>query len=297
MPLFPRLIWSQIAEYLDASGLCRLSLTSTSMRDRLQNLSTCWKKKTLCDFQYFSHNMNCSWFQTYRSIVSGEYSGLIHVLNSLANREMSAFLAIATYSFSTKSYLVSYQPNYIARYRAGDMILINQNHEAFDEAIQRSDYLRLRRVPAELMNEDPRALYSRALFELPLTSDGRPALLPGEEVEVQWKPTRNSEYGWWRGFVITSFNVETFNTNSSIHLPNDIISPGDTEGALILFNHFPPDSSWRHFLCSLLGQEKESALGYVGGIRLVKSSSDSKQWQDLFPISEASALRSHSLPS
>lgn len=56
-----------------------------------------------------------SWRNAYSLIASGRYTGMLQVLNSLQNRQMSAFTALATFDAKTKEFLLCYDANAIAR--------------------------------------------------------------------------------------------------------------------------------------------------------------------------------------
>jgi hypothetical protein len=216
---------------------------------------------------------------------------------------MSAFLSVATFDKTLKVFNCSYNYQVIARYRDGDRVLLGASDS--DEAISMRHSWKLRRVPRQLILEDARALHSREMFSLPLSTDGRPLFHPGTEVEIQWRMSRVTAYSWWRGFVRASFldsslcfhvastpsrsNLSSTARSRSRDLPNDPLQAaggGREEGILVEFPQFPPNSAWRFVIVSLLGLEVENfnGLGFLGGIRPVSCASDSRKWASVFEI-------------
>ena len=218
---------------------------------------------------------------------------------------MSAFLAVATFDKMTRAFNVAYSSQLIAQYRNGNRILLKADES--DEVIPITDSWKLKRVPTQLITEDPRSLHSSEMFKLELSTDGRPLLHPGTEVEVQWRMSRATPYSWWRGFVRGSFldpslcfdvatpstmsiptSPSSPNPSSSRILPNNPLPGGGREeGILVEFPQFPPSSTWRFVIVSLLGLEVENfdGLGFLGGIRKVVCTADSRKWAKLFDIS------------
>lgn len=146
------------------------------------------------------------------------------------------------------------------------------------------------------MLEDPREIHTKSLFSKELLKDGRPGFVEGDVVEIQWRNSRISPYGWWKGIVKASY----LNPALLVGFPNgkrmaDNIqfSPEHEEGILIEFTHFPVNSRWRYMVCSLLGYEQESQLGFIGGIRLVECQHHVEGWNALLPTSTENALAAH----
>jgi hypothetical protein len=85
--------------------------------------------------------------------------------------------------------------NLITRYRHGEMINLKGLHEdpattSFPIALKS----RFRRIPLFLLKEDPRVLHSSSMFNAPVSNDGRPAFVEGDEIEIQWRSSRLSSY-------------------------------------------------------------------------------------------------------
>ena len=140
---------------------------------------------------------------------------------------MSAFLALATYNKRTKSFLLTYKPDPLLRYRGGQKVIVierppplnasspvnNPLEPLAEESIPISQRHRFRRVPEELLDLDPREYYSRELFMYPPpqsvsetysnqhTLGQQSGWLPGnlrmgDEVEIQWRMRSSYGYGW-----------------------------------------------------------------------------------------------------
>ncbi|KAJ3216614.1 hypothetical protein HDU67_009221 [Dinochytrium kinnereticum] len=213
----PDLVLEMLLDLIPPKDLCTMAVCARGMREVVTD-EKLWKRLCLQDWP----------------IASGNVSGLVHILSSLVDRQMSAFLALATYDPKSETFCLSYGAPVIARARRGEKLLlrppkipINVNAgEGNDErpggaestATSPSDHptarlvdeqlspvterLRFRRVPEELIDIDPRELYARELFLLPLDRRNRaPLFRLGEEVEVQWRSRVSEGYAWWRGIV------------------------------------------------------------------------------------------------
>ena len=212
----------------------------------------------------------------YLSILNGKWSGILQVLNSLANREMSAFNALATFDKKKRAFHLCYHPSILARYRRGEHILLNDksdNHfvNIIDETISISERYRFRRLPEELISFDARELYARQLFDLE-TEDGKLDFAPGDEVEIQWRFNSRHAWAWWRGIV------------SDLRTDDE-----DGEGILVVFPHYPPSCPWYAVVVSTLGialpnPPQNGQLGFVGGIRKVGCLSHIALWKRNFEM-------------
>jgi hypothetical protein len=246
------------------------------------------------------HPLPQSYQQSYQLIFSGQYTGYLQVLNSLTNREMSAFFALATFNHKNNTFALCYHEGVIARYRRGQSInlkaasqgMAGNNPHWVDEEISLDARVRFRRIPASLLEMDPRELYTRDLFNFPVTNDGRPLLLPMEEVEVQWRTEPTHGFAWWRGFVLSCFLEPGIiaETESVVTIPNEPFDDTSEEGILVLFPHYPENSPWRVVVVSIFGIENAGTVGLVGGIRKVGCASHRMAWKILYPVSAHSIL-------
>ncbi|KAI8927548.1 hypothetical protein BC831DRAFT_451846 [Entophlyctis helioformis] len=260
---------------------------------------SCWRLRphgkrsvgSQIDAQLFAGNGNpyqplpSSYRRSYALIASGRWTGLIDVLDSLTDRPMSAFMALATYDPPSKSFCVSYNKDLIARYRRGERIQLvtpefaairaaakeaarqrrslqssqgmpqakrsrlsfehdsdRDEQEAFDdeynssndlcvptstwisEMFPVSDPFRFRRVPARLLEQDPREIFSQEVLSMPHTIDGRPCFNLGDEVEIQWRNSNHTAFGFWRGFVSQMY----------VHTHDLVIYSNATNGAALI---------------------------------------------------------------
>jgi hypothetical protein len=111
-------------------------------------------------------------------------------------------MALATFDCKKLVFHVSYQLPALSEYRQGRTILLHpdspQTRSFIDETISYSEARkRLRRIPNDLLDLDPRELFAKELF-LNETEPGHPNLKRGDEVEVQWRMTQTDGFGWWR---------------------------------------------------------------------------------------------------
>ncbi|KAJ3306641.1 hypothetical protein HDU76_004795 [Blyttiomyces sp. JEL0837] len=90
-------------------------------------------RPTKCNYQHQSFPLGSlpisfplpkSYKLAYALIASGQCSCLLHVISPLRDRQMSAFLALATYHPPTRSFALNYQPWIISRARRGERILV-----------------------------------------------------------------------------------------------------------------------------------------------------------------------------
>jgi hypothetical protein len=145
----------------------------------------------------------------YYKIANGEFSGLIQVINSLNERPLSAYTAVATFDHASEVFHLSYHPKLISLYRRGSPIILHPNseHSSFiEESISLSERHRLRRIPDDLLDFDPREFYSRELF-LTEHNPGNPSFKEGDEVEVQWRMTSSQCWAWWRVSVFLTHRI------------------------------------------------------------------------------------------
>ncbi|KAL2914854.1 hypothetical protein HK105_205596 [Polyrhizophydium stewartii] len=178
------------------------------------------------------HPLPSSFRAAYALVASGMWTGLVDVIDSLVDRQMSAFMALATFDPLTCSLCLSFNCSLMARYRRGEMVLLHTKefatklrvrrgmtpadaeayldadnaapHRLIEEVVPVADRLRLRRIPRQLLGRDSREIYASELLAMPQLADGRPAFRMGEEVEIQWGDPI-SGFGWWRGFVTAMF--------------------------------------------------------------------------------------------
>jgi len=97
---------------------------------------------------------------------------------------------------------------------------------------------------------------------------GTDGLIPGKEVEVQWKMQHGSPFGWWHG------------TLESIAYEDN----GPHATATVTFAHFPRDSRW-HRMQVRFGDSEVQANdygGFTGGIRAC-SDAEARHWKRFFP--------------
>ncbi|TPX30266.1 hypothetical protein SmJEL517_g06135 [Synchytrium microbalum] len=238
-----------------------------------------------------------SYRQAYRLIAQGGcWSGFIHVLNSLSDRPMSAFIGLATYNKPSKSFLITYKPEPLLRARSGQRVIVqhpptpdvemgaNPLEPIAEESIPLTQRHRFRRVPEELLDLDPREYYARDLFSTPpplyWSSDREEQawmpgnLKPGDEVEIQWRMRPSYGYGWWRGFV------------SGWHRQG----PEDANaGIVVMFPHYPPRSHWRSVIVDVQGIPRPNfqpqigrEFGAVGGVRKVQCIKHTGLWRAVF---------------
>jgi hypothetical protein len=243
------------------------------------------------------HPLPPSFQKAFELIYSGRYTGYLQVLNSLNNREMSVFFALATYQRKTNKFALCYHEGVIARYRRGQVIRLSfetwgSNPNWVDEEISVQDRVRFRRIPASLLEMDPRELYTRDLFNFPVTRDGRPLLRQGDMVEVQWRTQPTHGYAWWRGCVQACYLAPGMiaDTESTITLPNEPFDDVTDEGILVTFPHYPENSPWRAVVVSLFGIENAGIVGLVGGIRKSGCASHDMAWRLMYPLSVTSIL-------
>ena len=311
---FPQELWLLMIPSFDIQSLGRLACTSRYFYQFLllskESEIFIWKRLTLYYFPYFfwlsegTERCPCRdctskkdhpywplgllWKDRFSMIYGGKWTGLMHVLSTLRDRDMSAFLALATFDKKKKVFRLSYSFQMIARYRNGERILLDESSDMVDEELSLDAFHRFRRIPLAILEEDPRSLHSSSIFSLPLSSDGRPFLKPGTEVEMQWRMTRFNEYSWWRGIVVSSYIRP--NLLFRVSLASDLENvPFETEmrdeGVLIEFSHFPINSSWRFVVVSQFGLEVENrGLGFNGGIRVVSCLFHQRQWSTLFDL-------------
>jgi hypothetical protein len=98
--------------------------------------------------------------RAYYQIATGQYTGILQVLNSLIDRQMSAYMALATFDCKKLVFYVSYQLPALSDYRQGRTILLHpdspQTSSLIDEIITFSEARkRLRRIPTDLIDSDP----------------------------------------------------------------------------------------------------------------------------------------------
>ena len=282
----------QVAGMIDMDG----PVSDSVMESRLYNFgpdSTCQSMdcKAIAENPY--HKLPNSFRDSYFLIATGRYSGLLQVLDSLENRQLSAYTAVATFNLATQSFLVSYRNSHIGMYRRGVMIRLKAREmnvdrgDFCDEEISIHDKGRLRRIPAPLLPFDPRENYSRELFTYPVSEDGRPLFYYGEEVEIQWKHMQNAAFAWWRAIVVQCYLHPRFAipTESTTTLINEQLFEGSDQGILVLFPQYPPGSVWRYVVVSLFGNEMENARGFAGGIRKLTCKAHAKLWAYRYPLS------------
>jgi hypothetical protein len=231
------------------------------------------------------HPLPNSWRESFRLIYTGNYSGLMQIINSLEHREMSAFTALATYDYKTKSFAVCYRPSIISKYRRGELVFLNRQtpRSWISEIINVDQRNRFRRIPAKMVSFDCRELYSQDIFNMPISKDGRPCFLKGDHVEVQWRANSNTEYAWWKGRVVQNFMKEEYleENDDGIEFPNIPFSDDIDQGILVHFPHYPLNSPWSTVVASNFGNECLNDNGLVGGIRKVECVWHAFQW-DLF---------------
>ncbi|KAI8894908.1 hypothetical protein BC833DRAFT_603156 [Globomyces pollinis-pini] len=233
------------------------------------------------------HPLPKSWKSSLSKIFNGKYTGLIFVLDSLDNREMSACKTLVTYDKSTHSFHCCYETFQIYLYQQGQNISISTTNELTNEVISLNDRTRFRRIPLDLLPTDPRELYTRSLFTTPLTDDGRPAFYIGQEVEIQWRTSILEGYLWWKGIVRNNYMHAglTRAVDSGVSIPN-IPSDDETDFSYILveFPQYPEESPWRYVHVSPFGVEEFlEGLGYVGGIRPINCLCHKMLWKLRFP--------------
>ncbi|KAI9004770.1 hypothetical protein BC832DRAFT_558187 [Gaertneriomyces semiglobifer] len=228
------------------------------------------------------HQLPESFHQAYIKIALGRYTGILQAINSLTNRQMSAFTGLGTYDYQTSEMVISYRPGVISRYRRGDMILLRQRRQSdeywdmHEDAVtglrnaaeSGEDYSnrmryrykphyvdesfalpqersRLRRIPETLLKYDPREIYFNDLYAKNGADGKWPAFKPGDDVEVQWRSGIDGEWAWWKGNV-AHVNVHRQSDDyDSEDLDGDGAEDDDLEdGIMVLFPHYPPTSAW-----------------------------------------------------
>jgi len=98
--------------------------------------------------------------------------------------------------------------------------------------------------------------------------EGVQGLAVGKGVELQWRMQRGSPFGWWYG-QLESLKID---------------ADGARAMAVIIFTHFPEDSSWYRLQVRFGGPEMVDCPfgGYTGGVRPV-SDKEQKHWMRFFP--------------
>ncbi|KAJ3299974.1 hypothetical protein HK104_005467 [Borealophlyctis nickersoniae] len=231
------------------------------------------------------HPLPKSYRTAYALIAGGKYVGLLNVLSSLRDRQMSAFTAVAQYDPPSRQFLLAYRPEATGRYRLGKYVdLRGEYSDLVDERLPVSQRHRFRRIPEDLLDWDTRELYARELFGTAL-ENGRPSFLPGEEVEVQWKFRLSGEWAWWRGIVGSV-------RGGGWAGDNDDDDGGDDQvpfGILVVFPHYPPGSIWDSVVASCNGLMElnppgSGSLGYVGGVKRVKCLAHRALWKRNYEV-------------
>ena len=232
------------------------------------------------------HKLPDSSRKAYFLLVSGKYSGILQVIDSLQNRQLSAYTAIATFDLKSESFLVSYSNSFIGMYRRGIMVTFEIEEGRHDDQIFLNDIGKLRRIPASMVAYSPRENYSRDLFNLPVSVDGRPLFYFGEEVEIQWKHMQNAAFAWWRAIVVQCYLDPRFavSTESTTELSNLPFLEGTEQGILVMFPQYPIGSVWRYVVVSLFGNELENARGFAGGIRKITCKVHADLWTYRWPL-------------
>jgi hypothetical protein len=210
--------------------------------------------------------------EAYVAIASGEWIGMLQVLNSMSDRQCSAFTALVQYNFKTLAFDICYNRDLIILYQNNKKISITQN---IDETVRTSDRHHFRRIPFNILNLDPRCQDFSLLYTTPLANDGRLLLKPGQEIEVQWRQDYTCAWSWWRGHVTRMHVKRAYPEYSSQGPPplmgNEAIH-GDQDLIEVVHYNYPPASGWRKTFISLDGAVVRlgSNLGEIGGIRNVE---------------------------
>ena len=109
-------------------------------------------------------------------------------------------LTQATFDRKTRRILFSIDIKKISKYRHGEMVILTGLEEGNSGSLSQTRSFpiaqrhRFRRIPLFLFKEDPRVMHTTSMFDYPLTSDGRPAFVPDDEIEIQWRSNRLSPY-------------------------------------------------------------------------------------------------------
>ena len=99
----------------------------------------------------------------------------------------------------------------------------------------------------------------------------------GDEVEIQWRMSNSSAFGWWRGYILSIIYRDRHQSTSSLSYP-DIV---------VYFPQYPEGSIW--YTITVSGDCEISPnivhgdiKGYVGGIRKVNCIRHHDMWREWF---------------
>lgn len=134
------------------------------------------------------HPLHTNWYEAYWTIYYGKYTSYLQVLNSLENRELSAFFALGTFDHRLSRLVVSYSDSLIARYRQGENIVLKARDIDTDDNMELlcigNDRHRIRRILEDMLEWAPPEIYARELFDMIDPRTRMHTYLPGAQVEV-----------------------------------------------------------------------------------------------------------------
>ncbi|KAI9206675.1 uncharacterized protein BJ171DRAFT_17105 [Polychytrium aggregatum] len=287
----PELPLRVVFSFLSPADLARLGSTSRYLQ-HLTSDEGLWRGLCFRHWPWFFWDGSCEQTleRAFLVIASGQYSGLLHVLNSLSNRPMSAFLAVATYHWPSNSFCLCYAPSTISALRRGEKILLRPRPKDWvpsgpstraptggdsrhtDEMIPVTERTRFRRVTEDLIEMDAREIYVRELFLRPVErvfDTAIPIFRNGEEVEIQWRYGNQMPWAWWRGVV--SGLAATAEDEAPAYI-------------LVVFPHYSDSSVWHKVFISLDGVPEmnpphSGEFGVVGGIKAVTCATHRALWR------------------
>jgi hypothetical protein len=138
--------------------------TASPTSPRATNISGCIYPHRRMKNPY--HPLPDNYYQAYWLIYNGRYTGYVQVLNSLQDRELSAFVALTAFDSAIEKLVVTYDEKLISRYRRGEMIRLSHDQMVDFELFGLHERHRIRRVLEDVLDWAPQELYTRELFYL-----------------------------------------------------------------------------------------------------------------------------------
>ncbi|EPS60658.1 hypothetical protein M569_14143, partial [Genlisea aurea] len=297
----PELVLESILEKLPPSGLCKMGVVCTSLRDRCMS-DHLWEKHMeekwgrlvgrIAHKKWQLHTASDKKQVMKRSSVMGHVWNLLPLRSSEKKKKnrmsccscnsnssvMSCYLALHSGNFwfpaqvynrenGHSGFLLSCYDAELSYDRITDTFSARYPPHGWRASAVETGITWDRVRASSLGDASPHDLHA---------SDCLNELRPGDHVEIQWRRYKEFPYGWWYGVI---GHLESCDGNLIC------CRCRDSETVIVEFNHYSVESRWRRTAVSRKEHREEGneADGFYGGIRKLKSDEEIAAWKNLWP--------------